>query len=84
MQFVRFPFDHEYALNPAGTHSCSVPPLHLDGGPVMLTEGEAYIVMACAAVAVHPLAALTVTVYVPEDAGLVHVVVSPFDHALLL
>ena len=53
--------------------------LHLEGGPVTDTEGEVKIVIDLESEAVQPLEDVTVTIYEPLDAGVIHVVEPPFD-----
>jgi hypothetical protein len=76
------PVLHKYVPPPVAVKVVE-PPLQITDVPVMLAVGNGLTVTALVAVAVHPFALVTVTVYVALAVGLtlIDAVVSPVLHA---
>jgi hypothetical protein len=81
MAAVVAPLLQAYVPPPAAVNVV-LPPLQITDVPVMLAVGNGLTVTALVAVAVHPLALVTVTVYVASAVGLTGIVavVAPVLH----
>ena len=79
--WVVAPFDHEYD-EPADAVRVTLPPWQNVVGPLALIEGAGSgltVTLVAALVAEHPLALVTVTLWLPDAVTSIDWVVAPFD-----